>query len=91
MAAIERRRVDKLRRKGRNPLYKLASDLVITHMAESTRHRISRFVSGLFPKDREAEKAEAAAARERWNLGSLRYGTDDLDRALDYMAVCPKA
>jgi 2-polyprenyl-3-methyl-5-hydroxy-6-metoxy-1,4-benzoquinol methylase len=85
---VERERVAKLRRRARNPIYRFASDLATTHMSEHARDRIESFVAGLLPHRDRGPSSAARLAREQWNLDSVHYRTDDLDDALDLMAVC---
>lgn len=87
---VERERVAKLRRRARNPIYRFASDLATTHTSEHLRDRIESFVGGLLPRRDHGPTPAATLARARWNLDSVYYRTDNLDQALDFMAVCPR-
>lgn len=78
--AVEFQRVSKARRIARLPGFRVLRRMIFLRDWARTIRRMMRAVRG----------AQDGAFLDKWSLDDLYYRTEDLDRALDLIAVCRK-
>jgi SAM-dependent methyltransferase len=86
LQAAEIRRVERSRKMGRISSLLALKRFLLTRASDEFLWRLEGFMERLFERRLDGGRAELPS----WDLDSLEYREDDLDRALDFTAICTK-
>lgn len=83
-------RIKRAQRIARNKIMFGLKKFVLTHFSDNWQKMAERFAKNILPTRGHGEKQDFTKTQCDWSLESLEYKSENLDTALDLMAICTK-